>query len=98
MADFKNAPNAIILVKEPLQIRSISQLVCKPDGQLGMLQHMVVVYSLQCILAGVDVRTVICEVALEDECARISVAIGRSMIRARVPTLSQDVADVAVLP
>ena len=62
-----------------------------------MLQHMVVVYGLQSILASMDVRAIIREIALEDERARISVAISRSVIRARVSTLGKNVADVTVL-
>ena len=62
-----------------------------------MLEHMVVVDCLQCILAGMDVRAIVREITLEDERARISVAISRSMIRARVSALGQNVADVTVL-
>lgn len=62
-----------------------------------MLEHMVVVDCLQCILAGMDVRAIVREITLEDERARISVAISRSMIRACVSALGQNVADVTVL-
>lgn len=84
--------------KQLLQIRRKSQLVCETHCKLRMLQHVFVVHRRQGILARVDVRAVIFEAALEDECAWIAVAVRGRMVGATIAALGAHVADVAVLP
>lgn len=62
-----------------------------------MLQHVFEVHRVQRIFAGVNVRAVVFEAALENKRARVSVAVRGRMVGAAVAALGAHVADVAVL-
>ena len=75
---------------------SKGKLICKSEGELGMLKHMIEAQELDFVFCGMDLAVTVLEVALDDKGRGISGFAGTCVIGTGVATFGQDVGDVAI--
>lgn len=96
----KGRHNPQLLGRKTLSRRSqrgVGKFIGKAQAHFGMLEHVIETQVFDLVFSGMDLFVAILEFRLNDKGRWITISTSRSMVRARISTLSLYIRNIAVL-